>query len=138
MVQCYGQWLAADSMSGAYGRIDKGEYAQWGEKVAWEFGTPIIYSDAKGAIVHELELVSLTGNAPLGASPKVSAEYSSDGVTWSQPRWIDYGTTGNRAKRLRWTRQGQMQQRRMYRFRGDSDAPLAPARLEARIEGLAW
>jgi hypothetical protein len=48
------------------------------------------------------------------------------------------GTTGNRAKRLVWRRQGFMRQRRMQRFRGDSTAHIGAIALEAQIEALNY
>jgi hypothetical protein len=57
-------------------------------------------------------------------------------VNWSQPRWINAGQVGNRAKRLVWLQQGNMRNWRAQRFRGTSDAFLSFARLEARIEAL--
>lgn len=138
LVWCYNDWLIADALSAKVGRISRDTGPHFGDMWGWEFGTPVIYNEARGGIIHSLEIVSLTGSAPFGANTKISAEYSEDGVTWSQPKWIDAGTFGQRMKRLRWMRQGLFRQRRMYRFRGNSDGPIAPARLEAEIEGLSW
>jgi len=35
--------------------------SHWGQEVRWEFGTLMLYNGSKGAVVHELELVALTG-----------------------------------------------------------------------------
>jgi len=83
------------------------------------------------------ELVSLTGSVALGVDPMISTSYSVDGKSWSQDRSIRAGTTGSR-KRLAWFQQGHMRNWRIQRFRGDSQAHLSFARLEAQIEALAY
>jgi hypothetical protein len=106
--------------------------------VRWEFATPIVYNSTKGAVIHELELVALTGSVAIGLNPQIATSYSLDGVTWGQDHFITVGTTGNRAKRLVWRRQGFMRQRRMQRFRGDSTAHIGAIALEAQIEPLNY
>jgi hypothetical protein len=106
--------------------------------VRWEFGTLMVYNGGKGAVIHELELVSLTGRVALGIDPQISTSYSLDGQSWSQDRYIFAGTTGNAAKRLVWWQQGMMRNFRMQRFRGTSAAHLSFLRLEAQIEALAY
>lgn len=138
LVWCYNKWLVSDPSSSAVGYLDRGLQSHWGEIIVWEFGTPIIYNSARGGIIHSLELVGLTGSGVLGTASKISAEYSADGATWSQPKYIDAGTLGDRTRRLKWTRQGAFRKQRMYRFRGDSTGPIAPASVEAEIEALAW
>lgn len=110
----------------------------WGQIVRWEFGTIIAYNEGNGAIFHELELVALTGRVALGKDPIISTSYSVDGQSWSQDRPIRVGTTGNTRKRLAWFQQGHMRNWRIQRFRGDTQAHLSFARLEAQIEGLAY
>ena len=120
----------------AIGYLDDRISALWGEKCRWEFSTPIVYNESRGAIFQEMELVSLTGRVALGENPQITTSYSLDGVTWGQDHSISIGSTGNRLKRLVWWRQGFMRDRRIQRFRGDSDAHLAVLRLEARLEPL--
>jgi hypothetical protein len=74
----------------------------------------------------------------LGTNPAISTSYSLDGLSWSQDRVINVGTTGNTKKRLAWFQQGHMRNWRIQRFRGDSQAHLSFARLEAQIEALAY
>ena len=137
-VWCYGDWLVGNVRKPLVGKTDRSIASQWGEVVTWEFGTPIIYNEARGGIINEIEMVALTGSSVYGTSPKISAEYSGDGITWSQPKYINAGTRGQRAKPLKWLREGLFRDRRIYRFRGDSNAQISVARLEASIEGMAW
>ncbi len=137
-VWCYDRWLCADPTSYSVGYLSQTVSTHWGEPVRWEFGTTLLYADGSGAILHELELVALTGRVALGDSPYIATSYSYDGQTWSQDRSILAGGIGNRTRRLQWYRQGSMTHLRTQRFRGTSDAHLAFLRLEAKIEGLAW
>jgi len=98
----------------------------------------IAYNEGNGALFHEIELVSLTGRVALGVDPIITTSYSLDGSSWSQDRPLRAGTTGNTKKRIAWFQQGGMRNWRIQRFRGDSDAHLSFARLEAQIEGLAY
>lgn len=137
-VRAYDKWLAGDPTSNAIGYLDRSISTHYGTKVEWEFGTQIVYNEGRGAIVHELELVGLTGSVPLGVSPVIQTSYSLDGITWSQDRTINAGVQGQRAKRLVWLQQGAMQNWRVQRFQGTSDAHIAVARLETKLEPLAW
>ena len=138
LVYAYGRWWTGDTNSAAIGYLTEAISTHWGERVGWQFETQIMYNDSKGAIVHDLELVALTGRTALGLDPRISTQYSADGVTYSQPKWIAAGKQGDRTKRLVWMQQGSFRNWRVQRFNGTSDAFLTIARLEARLEGLAW
>jgi hypothetical protein len=136
-VWAYGQWNVGDSFGSLIGRLTSTSGAHYNVKTLWQFSTPIVYNSGKGVIVHELELVAVTGSVPLGENPMIGTDYSVDGVTWSQTRHIRAGRNGVRAKRLVWDRQGAFGNWRTQRFSGDSDAHLAFARLEAAVEELS-
>lgn len=138
MVWAYNKWIVGDPQSSNIGVLSDDVGTHWGNKVRWEFGTQIVYNESKGAIFNELELVSLTGSVAQGKNPLISTSYSLDGQTWSMDRFIQSGSTGNRNKRLVWYQQGSMRNRRMQRFRGDSDSHLSFLCLEAQIEPLAY
>ena len=133
-----GEWLCGDTDSAAFGRLDETLSSHWGQKARWEFGTIIVYNEGNGAQFHELELVALPGRVAFGATPYITTSYSVDGETWSMPQTISAGTLGQRGKRLVWMRQGSMKNWRIQRFQGDSDAHVAFARLQVRLEPLAW
>jgi hypothetical protein len=137
-VWCYDKWLVGDPQSNSIGYLVQDIGHHWGQQVRWEFGTVIVYNEGNGAIFNRLELVSLTGSVALGTNPQISTSYSVNGLSWSQDRTIAVGTIGNTAKRLAWFQQGHMRNWRIQRFRGDSDAHVSFARLEAQIEALAY
>lgn len=118
------------------GCFDRQISTHWGVKCRWEFSTPIVYNETRGALFTELELASLTGRVAFGSTPQISTSYSVDGVTWSQERFISAGKQGDRLKRMVWWQQGMMRDRRIQRFRGDSDAHISVLRLEAKLEPL--
>lgn len=135
-VWAYNRWFVGDTQSGKLGYYSDLVGEHWGEVVRWEFGTQIIYNESRGAIFHELELVTLSGRVALTANTTVATSYSTDGETWSQEKVISAGNQGDRAKRLVWFGQGAMSTWRIQRFRGDSTAHLSFLRLEAAIEPL--
>lgn len=136
-VWCYGRWNVADPFGALIGYLSPSIGSHYGVHVPWEFTTPIVYNEGKGAILHELELVALTGEVALGDDPLIATSYTLDGRAWSQPRYIRAGRQGERAKRLVWDRQGSFGSWRAQRFLGDSRAHLSFARLEAQVEALA-
>lgn len=135
-VRCYGKWLVGDPSSTAYGYLSESVSSHYGDVVGWEFGTQIAYNEGRGAIFHELELVTLPGRAVFGDNPTIWTNYSTDGENWSQPKSRVAGKFGENAKRLNWLQQGFMRHWRVQKFWGTSDAHLSFARLEARIEGM--
>lgn len=137
-VWAYDSWNVCDTSTAAFGRTTQDVSTHWGDRVRWEFSTPIVYNESNGAIFNALELVALPGAPAFGVSPVVSTDYSLDGVTWSIPHTIGVGTLGQRTKRIEWRRQGSMRNWRIQRFRGDSQAHIPVARLEATLEPLAW
>lgn len=136
-VWCYDKWIVGDTKTAAIGYQTDDVSSHWGELIGWEFGTSILYNEGRGAIVHELELVALTGRADFGDDPTILTQYSLDGETWSMEKSIKAGKQGQRNKRLVWLQQGTLRNWRIQRFRGTSDAHVSFARLEARIEGMA-
>jgi hypothetical protein len=138
MVWIYDKWLVGDPQSSSIGYLVQDTGHHWGQQVRWEFGTLIAYNEGNGAIFNRLELVSLTGSVELGTNPQISTSYSVNGLAWSQDRSVAVGTIGNTAKRIAWFQQGHMRNWRIQRFRGDSDAHISFARLEAQIEALAY
>lgn len=138
LVWAYNRWLVADPTSTTVGYMDNAISTHYGQDVRWEFGTTILYNGGKGVIINELELVALTGCVALGESPQISTSYSVDGQTWSQPKYINAGTIGDRLKRLVWFQQGHMRNWRIQRFQGDSAAHVAFIRLETQLEPLAF
>ena len=136
-VWAYNRWNVSDTDTASIGYLSNDTGKHWGDDVRWEFGTSILYNESNGLIIHELELVALTGRVENGVNPVISTSYSLDGVTWSQDKYINAGLIGDRKKRLVWFRQGSMRHWRIQRFRGDTQARLSFVRLEANVEALA-
>lgn len=138
LVWAYNRWNVGRVTQSGLGYLTKDTGHHWGQPVGWSVTTPVIYGEGRGAIVHELEAVAVPGNVTFGANPQIGMQYSTDGVEWSQIRWIEAGRTGQRNKRLSWRGCGKMHHWRIQRIIGTSDAPLSIARLEARLEPLAF
>jgi hypothetical protein len=136
LVWCYGRWLAGDPTSASLGILDDSVSTHFGQTTGWEFGTQVLYLAGNDGIVHEIELVCLTGSVALGTDPVVWTSYTLDGQTWSQERPAKVGKQGDRQKRIAWREQGTMRLWRVQKFRGTSEAHLTVARLEAQVEPL--
>lgn len=137
-VWCYDRWLVGDPTSNGVGYFVDNVSTHWGQTVRWEFSTTIVYNEGRGAIFTNLELVALTGSVAFGKNPTINTSYSTDGLNWSQQKFINAGKQGQYAKRLVWFQQGWMRNWRIQRFQGTSDAHLSFMRLEAAIEPLAF
>lgn len=134
-VWCYDKWIAGDPTTSKLGYLVDARSDHYGAINGWEFSTPIVYNESRGAVFHSLELISLTGRIA-GVDPVVWASYSLDGMEWSAEKPRPAGKYGERNRRIAWLQNGIMRQRRMQKFRGTSDAHIAIARLEAELEPL--
>jgi hypothetical protein len=138
MVRCYGKWIVGDPESSSIGVLTSSTSSHWGSDVAWMFQTGIIYNESRGAIINELELVALTGRVALGEDPTLWTSHSEDGETWSMPRFVNVGKQGARKNRIRIMTGGMLRDWRIQRVTGNSDCHASFARLEARLEALAY
>jgi len=138
MTWCYDKWIVGDPKSVALGTLSDTISSHWGVANSWEFSTPILFNETQGAIIHELEIVCLTGRVTLGTQPVVWTQWSNDGRLWSMPRSVRAGEQGDYLKRLAWLQQGMFKNWRIQKFFGTSDAHLSTAFLDARIERLAY
>lgn len=130
-------WVVGDPSTSAIGKWSTTSSKHWGTDVRWEFSTPMLRSGGKGAIMHSIELVALTGSVLFGTTPRVSTSYSVDGRTWSQEKAILSGQWGDGTKRLVWWQQGLWRNWRIQKFHGDSTSRLSALFLEAQVEPLA-
>ena len=137
-VYVFDRWHFGDPTSFNFGYLDDESGHHYGQKVGWDFSTKVLYNEAKGLIVQQLELVGITGRTEVGVDPEISCRYTQDGRSWSQPRYISSGKTGETRKRLVWFRQGAFRNYRGFRFTGDSSARLTFARLELEGEPLMY
>lgn len=136
LVWCYDAWNVEDPTTSKLGTLTDAVSSHYGDVNGWDFGTMVLYNEGFGAIVHDLELVALTGRVAAGSNPVIWTSYSVDGQTWSQERPTAAGRQGERDKRIAWRRQGKLRNWRVQRFRGTSDAHISIARLEAILEPL--
>ena len=135
LVWVYDKWFVGDTKENQIGYLDDSISSHYGDVNGWEFQTSILYNKG-GALIHELELVALTGRIELGIDPTIWTSYSVDGMSDSQEIPISAGKLGDRNIKLSWLQQGFMRDTRSQKFRGTSDAHISVSRLEARIEAL--
>lgn len=140
-VWCYDKWLCGDVLDARLiGIVSQDVGAHYGAEVGYQFDTPIIYTEGKGAQIHSLELVALTGRAQgtaIDATQQyIRRSYSVNGINFSNPKQKSLGRAGETQKRAKWFSCGQVKNWRMERFEGITQVPVSFARLEAEIEGL--
>lgn len=136
IIWCYDRWQVADTESGAIGYLNDTTADHWGDEVAWQFITPVIYGEGNKAIINRLELVGLPGRSTFGEDSTVWTSYSVDGESWSMEKSRQVGLQGQRDKRIVWMKNGMINNYRIQKFRGTSSAMMSVARLEADIELL--
>jgi len=134
--RAFDRWYAGDPGARTLGRMTDEVATHYDDQVGWSFSTGVGYTAGTKAIVHELELVALTGRVVAGADPTVWASYSHDGETWSVDRPARAGKIGDRERRLVWWKQGLVNHWRIQRFRGTSEARITIGRLAAKFEPL--
>lgn len=132
-VYAYGKWVVGDAASGAIGVLDDNVASHFGDSVGWRFDTGLVYNQAKGGIVHDLELVGLPGR---GGEDRVMLSFTRDGETYTTERAARTGALGSRNKRVTWSPHRPFRSYMGMRFRGSSDALAGFAALEANVEPL--
>lgn len=135
-VRAHDAWFCGDPFYSFIGRLSDTTGLHYGDVSEWEFSTPIVYNEGRGAIVHELELVTLNAMTEVDESPLIYTQSSLDGQVWSVARASQPGRRGARDRRLIWRKQGQFPHWRIQRFKGDTRARYSFARLEAQVEAL--
>ncbi len=132
----YNKWICTHKTLQKIGYTVDNVSSHWGELARWEFSTSINYNASQGAIIHELELLCLTGRVENNANPVIWTIWSDDGMNWSMPKTAFVGKIGDTIRKVAWLQQGYMKRWRVQKFKGNSDAFISVARLEARLEGL--
>ena len=116
-VWCYNRWNVGSPNTKTMGYLVDDDGDHFGLEVGWQFDTDVIYNEGRGALIHELELVSNSGRIAVGTDAVVQSQWSYDGQTWSMPRGVSAGNSGDRNKRFIWIQQGHMEDRRIQRCR---------------------
>lgn len=131
------KWYFGDPTTNRLGYLVENKSSHFDNQVRWEFNTTILYNNSRSAIIHELELVCLSGRAEFGLNPTIYTSYSLDGINWSNPRFINSGNQGQYNKRLVWRQLGTINNMRIQKFQGTSDSFINIARLETQMEALS-
>lgn len=132
----YSEWHCGDAESSNLGVLTDLHGTVFDEPTNWQFDAQLVYSEGKGAVCHNLELVGFYGRADPGQEPRLFMRWTDDGVEYSQERSARSGYSGQRSLRVAWRRNGFIRQWRSFRFRGVSGTPISFSRLEAELEAL--
>jgi hypothetical protein len=124
-VYCYGKWIIGDLKSARLGLLDEALDTHYGEPVGWQFDTLLAYNEAKGAILHEAELVGLPGRQSGSTNPSVFMSMTTDGETYTLERVCSQGRKGGRSTRVQWRPHRRFSLYMGMRFRGSASAGWA-------------
>jgi len=137
LVYVYNKWIVGDKIDGRIGYLDSSISTQYGDIAGWQFDTAFLYNQAQAGIIHELELVAITGLVGLGVSPSISLSHTKDGFIWSNQKFHSTGQIGQYNKRITWRRvTGLFRKIVGFRFIGVNSAVIAFSSLEAKVEAL--
>ena len=136
LVFVYDKWWVGDTVDSKVGTLTMAAGEQWGVNIGWEFSLPILFNEGSGAIIHELELISLSSDKTTDLDTTISTQFSEDGQTFSTPQGRNITIPTGKNKKITWIAQGSMGTWRIQKFSGKSDVRLSFARLEAKIEPL--
>ena len=137
LVWCYDKWCFGDPTTAQLGTFTDIISSHYNNEITWQFSTIILYNESNNAIIHELELIALTGSVSIGDTPLISTSYSNDGLNWSLERYIKAGAIGEAQRRLVWIKQGPVRKIRIQRFTGTSKSHIALLAIDARIEAMS-
>lgn len=136
-VRAFDEWYVFDTETANFGVLTEDISSHWGEKIQWRFTTPLLYADTRGGIIHEMELVALTGSVQIETDASITTRHTLDGEIYSNPKTTPIGRRGERAKRIAWRRMGKMDVYRSQQFSGTSDAHATFAKVVLEVEALA-
>lgn len=137
MALCYDKWIVGNTI-GNIGYLDPTTAMRWsGGICGWQFDTMFLYNDGLGAIITMVELAGLPGRVPLTYTPTCSLQWTQDGQTWSQERFISTGVSGERLKRVQWRPKVRFRNYMGLRFRGVNNALISWAACVVDLEALA-
>jgi hypothetical protein len=135
-IWCYNRWNVFHSSSSKLGVLSSDVLTWWGDQVWYTFGTNFVYTGEGPFSISSIDLIGLIGRIALGTTSTITMEYSDDGEVWSREFTINTPTTAQRGKRLQWRRLGKVYQRRILKFKWNSDFPFNPATLVVNLEKL--
>lgn len=133
LVYVHGSWYCGYKKK--IGKLSFSESGHFSEKVGWEFSTLLIFNEAKGVILHKIELTGIKGiNISRGT---LWTSYSIDGLSFSNESPLLSAKHGNTGKKIAWFMGGIMKKQRIQKFRGDSDTHMSFSRLDIEMEALS-
>lgn len=136
-VECYGKRFVGDLASAAIGELSDAVSTHFGEQAEWLFDVGPIFNEARGVILHSVELVGLPGRGPSGAETTIFMSMTRDGQNWSIERGVSMGARGDREARMQWRPRTNFRNWIGLRFRGYGSAMPGFAACEIVASPLA-
>ena len=136
-VEAYGRIIVGDTETTQLANLTDTVSTHFGESIQWRFDCGLIYNEARGGILHAVELVGLPGRAPAGVNGTVWLSLTRDGENFTSERAIQMGVTGDFSHRMQWRPRTNFRNYLGLRWRGFSSAMPGFAAAEAKLSPLA-
>lgn len=133
MTIAHGKRWVGDCDSGAYGTLENGHWAHWGEIPEWQFEAGMLYNNGQPFRIDTAELVGLPGRGQ--GEGALFMSMTRDGENWSSERALTVNL-GERMKRLQWRPHVRFANYMGFRFRGAGAALPGIASLEVGVVSL--
>jgi len=132
LVRIYDKWIVGDPTSTLLGIFTRSIGSHYGTDVQCEINTVCMYNASRRFVVHELELIGITGRVT--GNPSIYLSSSADGVNFTAERARSAGSSGNFKARVNWLQLGMFLNWAVFKFRWKTDAHISMAALEMRGE----
>jgi len=137
-VEGYGKVIVGDTETAQLGQLTDTVSTHYGETAQWRFDIGLVYNEARGGIVHAIELVGLPGRAPLSADHDTMwLSMTRDGESFSTERPLSMGASGETDLRMQWRPRTNFRNYIGFRFRGNNRQLPGFAACEAKLSPLA-
>lgn len=136
-IEAYGRLICGDTETAQLADLTDTVSTHFGEAAQWRLDMGLIYNEARGGILHALELVGLPGRAPAGVNGSAWLSLTRDGENFTAERALLMGTAGDHSNRLQWRPRTNFRSYLGMRVRGLSPAMPGFAACEAKLSPLA-
>jgi len=136
MVQAYNKVLCGDIVDGRIGLLSPDVYTEYGDEILRSVVTQPFQNNTDAFFLPSIELTieSGVGNTD-STDPVIGMARSTDGKTWSDPRYRKMGKIGEYSKRAIWRRCGRAARFELFRF--TMSDPVKPVIIQLTADILA-
>lgn len=132
-VEVYSGQYVGDTASAAVGLLSYQEANHFGDQAQFQFEVGLVYNEGRGAQLHSVELIALTGRTV--GKTDLFMSVTTNGLNYSRELSLRYD--GSTARRIAWRPHFEFRNYMGLRFRGLGNALTGFVRCEANLEPLS-